>query len=75
MNKVSELLAESLEVDVTELSLDLNFKTHPKWDSLAALTLITAIEDEFGLVLSDTDLKKLVTLQDLSNVIDIRTGH
>lgn len=69
MSNLTELLAESLEVDIDEVGMDLNFKNHPRWDSLAALSLITAIEDEFGLILSDTDLKKLHTVQNLCDFV------
>lgn len=69
MNNLTELLAEALEVDVSQISVDTDYKNHEKWDSLAALSLITAIEDEFGLVLSDSDLKKLTTVQNLSDYV------
>ena len=74
MNKVCELLAESLEVDLKEVGLDLVFREHERWDSLAALSLITAIEDDFGLVLGDVDLQKLVTVQDLADLISKRSA-
>jgi acyl carrier protein len=70
MIKFNELLAESLGVSSSEISLNLVFRSHPKWDSLAALTMITAIEDEFGLILNDTELQKLITVQDLIAFID-----
>ena len=69
MNNLSELLSEALEVDVSQINLDLEYKKHEKWDSLAALSLITAIEDEFGMVLSDSILQKLDTVQKLSDYV------
>ena len=70
MIKFIELLAESLGVSSSDISLNLVFRSHPKWDSLAALTMITAIEDDFGLILNDMELQKLITVQDLINFID-----
>lgn len=69
MINLTELLSEALEVDASEINLDMEYKNHEKWDSLAALSLITAIEDEFGLVLSDSDLKKLTTVHSLIDYI------
>ncbi len=69
MNNLTELLSEALEVAASEISADMDFKNHEKWDSLAALSLITAIEDDFGFVLSDSDLRKLTTVQDLSDYV------
>jgi acyl carrier protein len=73
MTNLVELLAECLEVDDAEISMSLDFKNHSNWDSLAALSLITAIEDEFGLVLGDTDLKKFNSVQDLNDYIIINS--
>lgn len=69
MINLTELLSEALEVDASEISMDMEYKSHSKWDSLAALSLITAIEDEVGLVLSDSDLRKLTTVQNLYDYI------
>jgi acyl carrier protein len=73
MTNLVELLAECLEVDDAEISMSLDFKNHSNWDSLAALSLITAIEDEFGFVLGDTDLKKFNSVQDLNDYILINS--
>lgn len=69
MSKINELLSEALEVDVSEICMNMEYKDHAKWDSLAALSLITAIEDDFGLVLGDSELKKLNTVQSLSDYV------
>ena len=44
MNRVLEIMAESLEVETANVNMDLVFRDHANWDSLAALSLITAIE-------------------------------
>ncbi len=75
MNKVLEIMAESLEVDASEVSGELVFRDHLGWNSLAALSLITAIEDECGVVLGDTDLRGVKTVQELADLVAKRSEH
>jgi acyl carrier protein len=69
MIKIYEILAESLEIDISKVEPAFIYRNHESWDSLAALTFITAIEDEFGLVLGDTELQSAITAQDLANLV------
>lgn len=69
---VKNILAEALEVNESILVNDFDFTTHPNWDSLAALTLLTGIEDEYKIVLSGTDIKEINTLQALSSLIEAK---
>lgn len=67
---IKNILAEALEIDESILVNDFYFTTHPNWDSLAALTLLTGIEDEYKIVLSGTDIKEINTLQALTILIE-----
>ncbi|MFT7723392.1 MAG: acyl carrier protein [Roseateles sp.] len=68
-DKLIEILAETLEADASQLPADLDFHTHPRWDSLAALTLMTAVEDEYGVVLSDQHLRSAASISALAVLI------
>jgi len=46
----------------------------PGWDSLGALKLVLAIEDSFGVTLSETELKNTRTLADLMAVLERARG-
>jgi acyl carrier protein len=70
---IKNILAEALEVDENIFVNDFDFTTHPNWDSLAALTLLTGIEDEYKIVLSGTDIKEINTLQALAILIEAKT--
>ena len=43
--------------------------TVPTWDSLRHMTLIVALEDEFGIGFDDADLDDLVTLGGIRRVV------
>lgn len=54
---IKDIVAEALEIDASGVTDDFVFVDHPAWDSLAALTMITALEDYFKVVLSGSDLR------------------
>ena len=54
--------------DDTDLTLDLGLK------SIDLLQLITDVEDEFGIEISDEDVESIKTFGDLMNYIESLTG-
>jgi acyl carrier protein len=44
----TRLLAEMLEVDVSEVQADRDLESFSNWDSMAALSLIALLEEYFG---------------------------
>jgi acyl carrier protein len=69
---VLEIVAEVLECAPESISEEFAFRADPRWDSLAALTLITSIEDEFGIVVSGTELEGIGTVAELGALLDSR---
>lgn len=63
---IRDIVAEALEIDASEVTDDFVFVDHPAWDSLAALTMITALEDYFKVVLSGSDLRDAQTVAGLA---------
>ena len=71
-DKLLEILAETLETDVSQLHPDTDFRAHARWDSLAALTLVTAVEDDFGVMLTDRDLRDADSIAALAQRIQAK---
>jgi acetyltransferase-like isoleucine patch superfamily enzyme/acyl carrier protein len=44
-------------------------KTLPQWDSLGGLRLLLALEDAFGVVLSEDDVLRVATVGDLTGIV------
>jgi acyl carrier protein len=65
-----EKLAEILECEISELSDDLVFRNHDRWDSLAFLSTIAMIDDHFGLVIMNDDFEPLKTISDILEYIE-----
>ena len=67
-----ELVAEALEEEAS-LSLDNSLEDLDGWDSLGALTLLSMIDDEYGVIIGNTDLEKMVTLRNMFDFINSQT--
>lgn len=64
--------AEVLEIEDRELSLTDNFREYEEWDSLAFLSVIAMIDEEYDVLIEGKDFKKLETLGDIVNAINER---
>jgi acyl carrier protein len=61
-DRLTSLFADGLGVDASSLSDDTSPENTPEWDSLAAMTLVSLIEDEFGVELSTREIMKMQTI-------------
>lgn len=55
---------EAIEIE-GEVKLEDNFRDYEEWDSLARLSLIAMLDDEFGVQIEDADFEELKTVGDL----------
>ncbi len=60
-----ELVKEVLEIEDREVQLDDKFKEYDEWDSLANLSIVAMLDDEFGVVIDNQKFKSMQTLQEL----------
>jgi acyl carrier protein len=63
-DKVKEIIAKELEVDVKQLTPEAKFIEDLGADSLDIVELVMALEEEFGLDIPDEDADKLKTVGD-----------
>lgn len=68
--KKIELLADILDVDAEELTPKTRLADMSEWDSIAALSFIAMMDEEFGKEFKGADVKKIVTVQDALNVME-----
>ena len=60
---------EVLEIEDRDLKLSDNFREFKEWDSLANLTMVAMLDDEFGVVIDSQRFKKMTTLQDVYDAL------
>ncbi len=71
--KVFQIIAEQLGIDVGEVSLEKNLMDDLGADSLDMVDLVMAFEDQFGVKISDQDLSKIKTVKDVVEAIKQRS--
>ncbi len=69
MNEKLEMLKEVLEMEDEELTEDMSLSDLENWDSMAKLSLIVMINDEFGKKLSGDQVKAFKTVKDILDVM------
>jgi acyl carrier protein len=68
-DRVKEIVAKELEVDVKQLTPEAKFIEDLGADSLDIVELVMALEEEFGLDIPDEDADKLKTVGDAMNYL------
>jgi acyl carrier protein len=69
LERLTKLIVELLEVDEAEVVPEASFMDDLNADSLDLIEFITAVEDAFGIEISDEDSEKIQTVQDAVDYI------
>ena len=64
-----EELADILELEVDEITLDFEYQETEEWDSLAQLSLITLLADEYQVEIGHGDLIERKTVGQLLELL------
>lgn len=64
LEKLKSIIADVLSVDMDEISLETTFVDDLGADSLDVFQIITGIEDEFDIEISNEDAETIVTVGD-----------
>ena len=71
-NEFLEKFKEALEIEDRDLNLPDKFREYEEWDSLAFLSVIAMIDEEYDVLIEGKDFKKLQTIGDVWNAIKER---
>jgi len=66
---LSNFASEFPEVPSETFSLQTDFQESSVWDSLAALTIISMVDEKYEVRLSGTELRKCKTIHDLYQLV------
>lgn len=70
--RIKNALKKALEIENIEIQLDDHFRDYEDWDSLALLSLIAILDEDFGVEIETDDLNELLTVRDLLNSVQKR---
>jgi len=73
-DRVKEIIAKELEVEVKQLTPEAKFIEDLGADSLDIVELVMALEEEFGLDIPDEEADKLKTVGDAMNYLKSHAG-
>ena len=71
--KIQEIIADKLSIDVEEITVDSSFIDDLNADSLDIVELIMALEDELEMEIPDEDVENFKTVGDVVNYV--KTHH
>lgn len=71
--KIRSIIVEQLSVDESMVTMDTNLMKDLEADSLDAVEIIMAIEDEFGIEIPDDEAEKFQLIGDLVKYVDENT--
>lgn len=69
--KFIKLFAEAVEVESVEsLSVETVFRELDEWSSLAYLSVIAMLDDEYEVLIENANFKTLITIGDIINYVE-----
>jgi acyl carrier protein len=63
--KFLEVFKDTLDIADRELNMSDEFRTYDEWDSIANLSVIAMIDEEYEVVIENSTFKNIITLQEL----------
>ena len=72
LERVKPLIAEALNLDVADVTLEATLKDDLGIDSLDAVELIMELEDEFGVKIEDAEAQAFVTIGDIVALLEAK---
>lgn len=70
MNEFIEKFADIFDdIDVTSLNGDTKFRDLEDWDSIAGLSVIGMVDEEYGVTFNADDMRACQTIEDLYNMV------
>ena len=67
--KMKSIIAEQLNIDASEITLESSFKDDLNADSLDLFEMVMTLEDNYGVEIPSEDLEKLLTVGDVVNYL------
>jgi acyl carrier protein len=69
-----EAFKEALELEDVNINWSDTFRDYDEWDSIARLSLIAFLDEEFDIQIEDEEFEKLKTVEDLWQSVQKQAG-
>ncbi len=71
-DKVKEIIAEQLDVEVERITMETSLMKDLEADSLDAVEIMMALEDEFEIEVPDEDAEKFANIGDIVKYVEAK---
>ena len=65
INEKMSLIAELLELEVSDFTPETKLEELEEWDSLAAISYVVMMDEHFGVTANPNDIRNFKTIQDI----------
>lgn len=65
-----EKFVEEVEVESTEVTAETKFRELEEWSSLAALSVISMVDDAYDKTITGADIRSCSTIEDLYKIVE-----
>ena len=72
---IKDMICAVLDISPSTYSADIGLNKHPRWDSLAHVQVLLALEQAFGLVVSDDMYDRTRTVKDIRSYLEDHISH
>ena len=63
-DKFKQMISEAFEIDINSVSGDMKLDPEGNWDSIAHLSVLSGIDNEYGIIVKGEDLVKCKKIDD-----------
>tara|TARA_A200000113_G_scaffold150768_1_gene135818 strand:+ start:2356 stop:2589 length:234 start_codon:yes stop_codon:yes gene_type:complete len=70
LSRVISVIAQTLRVSEKDLSIEVGVGDLPDWDSLGHINVISAIEEDFGVIFEIEEALDCETIQDIVEILE-----
>ena len=68
--KLKELIARVMRVDIVVVTEECSTNTIAEWDSLGHMRLILALEEEFNLILNESQIVQIISFVKVRDLVE-----
>jgi len=73
-DELLDLFAEALETNRSDISMETVISDMPDWTSLAWLTIMSLLDERYGIQLSAKEIRSFKTARDCADCIILKAG-
>ena len=74
LNKLQEIIASILQLDVDSVTLDTSPENTSEWDSFAHIAILTEVEEEFSLKFDFDEMFEIDSVEALNDMLKNKLG-